>query len=197
MVTIQAIPITVRLSLTMMIGSFTTAGLLITEQALAECDTQIHIPAQEDRFKSDGAIVRDTHTGITWQRCIHGMQWNSEQQSCVEDDNVNETEGANNLARKYSWFDAQTLAASINQTGIRSVRLPNKKELASIVNFSCTRPAIDNHVFPNTPQGLHWSSTPVIYSSTSKAWGVDFTSGEFVARGIETQGHIRFIRLSD
>jgi hypothetical protein len=55
-------------------------------------------------------------------------------------------------------------------------RLPNVKELSSLVDRGRLNPAIDLTAFPAEPGNTYWSSTPNAGSSVS-AWGVRFIDG--------------------
>jgi len=68
-------------------------------------------------------------------------------------------------------------AAQHSLAGFRDWRLPNKNELASIVEYRCVA-AINKQAFPNTPSAEYWSSSPSTYTySSSYAWYVNFASG--------------------
>ena len=54
-------------------------------------------------------------------------------------------------------------------------RLPNAKELASLLEPGCYGPSINRNVFPATPQVPHWSSTTYT-AAFYKAWQVNFAS---------------------
>ncbi len=55
-------------------------------------------------------------------------------------------------------------------------RLPNIKELSSLVDTSKISPATDTVAFPGTTSTTYWSSTPDVQLPSS-AWGVEFTLG--------------------
>lgn len=105
--------------------------------------------------------VTDNRTGLVWQRCLVG------------------TSGA---ACKTGSPQNITWAAALNLTqsepyASQNWRLPNIKELASIVDHNCV-PAIDPAIFPNMAAikdyyrfGM-WSSTPFIGGTTSAAYAV-------------------------
>ncbi|MBK7655962.1 MAG: DUF1566 domain-containing protein [Betaproteobacteria bacterium] len=52
-------------------------------------------------------------------------------------------------------------------------RMPNVKELVSLVNRTRAEPAIDNIAFPSTPSDASWSSS----RCCGPAWGVGFDGG--------------------
>ena len=54
--------------------------------------------------------------------------------------------------------------------------MPSVKELATLVDYRVTHPAIDEDVFPNTPNNNMWSSTPDA-RDPQYAWVVDFAYG--------------------
>jgi hypothetical protein len=131
-----------------------------------------------DRFSysSDGSEVTDNTTGLVWRRCAEGMTWGDS--TCTGSATEYTHEGA--LQR------AQT------QTGWR---LPNVKELSSIVDRSLRNPAIDPTAFPNNPSnGLFWSSSPHVGSSRD-AWVVRFSDGSVDYEGTRfDDAHVRLVK---
>jgi len=102
----------------------------------------------------DGTIS-DTVTGLVWQ------QGDSE-----------------NDGRVNSWKDALAYCEELNLAGRSDWRLPNIRELQSIVDYSRFDPASDP-VF-KCPSRSYWSSsTPCAYAHYSRvAWIVDLYTGE-------------------
>jgi hypothetical protein len=85
---------------------------------------------------ADGAEVMDTKTGLVWRRCAEGMVWNSEAETC------------DGSPTQFTW--TKSLAhAKDNRAG--GWRIPNLKELLSIVDYKKFNPSIDLLAFPNTP----------------------------------------------
>lgn len=70
-------------------------------------------------------------------------------------------------------------------------RVPNRKELHSLVEVQCYSPAINETLFPNTPSTYFWSSSPAA-RYTSDAWNVYFDYGY---DGIDTKSTAHALRL--
>lgn len=117
----------------------------------------------------DGTI-RDPKTGLEWKRCSEGQVWNSV------------TNGCDGIARGYRWKAALDWVQNVNggmageSLGRNDWRVPNIKELVSIVEDQCFYPAVNLGVFPSTPSSLFWSSSPVA-SLAGGARGVSFDYG--------------------
>jgi len=105
-------------------------------------------------INNDGTVT-DTTTGLMWQR---------------------ET-GNNGVAM--TWKAALAYCQSLNlndgYAGHTDWRLPNIRELASLVDLSRYNPAIDPK-FSDTKSSGYWSSSTYAYS-TSYAWSVGFSYG--------------------
>jgi hypothetical protein len=78
----------------------------------------------------------------------------------------------------YSWADAITACEGLTYAGHSDWRLPNVKELQSIVDFSRVGPAIDTTYF-TSQSDIYWSSTTHA-GSTVFAWGVSFGVGNVI-----------------
>jgi hypothetical protein len=120
-------------------------------------------------LSADGLEVTDLATGLIWRRCAEGQIFDAGR--CLYD------------AIPFSPQDAQYQAISeAEMTGV-AWRLPNVKELASLIDLSRS-PAVDPVAFPDTPESFHWSSTPFTAGKT-RYWGVFFKVG-----GLGNQGQI-------
>jgi hypothetical protein len=73
-------------------------------------------------------------------------------------------------------------------------RLPNIKELASIIDISQFNPAIDTAVFPATPVNHTWAATPSV-TLVNYAWGVTFHDGYINVNALRNLGGaVRLVR---
>lgn len=117
----------------------------------------------DDRYTlHTNGTVTDTWSGLMWQRCSRGQTWDGS--TCTGD------------AITYNWQGALRLGEGNSFAGYSDWRLPNRKELRSIVAFNGYNPAINPRVFPNISVYRYWSSSPNANDS-SEAWIVDFKFG--------------------
>lgn len=119
-----------------------------------------NIPGKfEFRYIDNGnGTVTDNMTGLIWMRCDLGSSWDTALQACMT---LDDEQG---LAR--TWFEALDGVNDVNNSGnysealaFQDWRLPNIKEIASLINFYCLPEKIDKNVFPNA-DNVYWSSTP-------------------------------------
>ena len=118
-------------------------------------------------------------TGLMWMRCSLGQQWQ------------NNTCGG--VATGMTWGEALKAAAAHEFAGYSDWRIPNKNELESIVEEACIAPAINNSVFPKTPQTFFWSSSPYA-GQASGVWSVDFGYGTVSASVKTGKIQVRLVR---
>jgi hypothetical protein len=110
----------------------------------------------------DDGTVTDTDTGLQWQRCSLGQDWDGS--TC------------NGGASTLNWQRALQQTGSNRFAGYSDWRLPNVEELRSIVAHDRYSPAINSNIFPNTKSNYYWSSSPAAADS-SDAWRVNFGYG--------------------
>jgi len=80
----------------------------------------------------------------------------------------------------YVWADALAAAQSSSFAGHTDWRIPNVKELLSIVERRCS-PAINDTVFPATFPGVYWTSSPNVAGPGVNAVTVSFSQGSDAA----------------
>ncbi|MBK1647788.1 DUF1566 domain-containing protein [Rhabdochromatium marinum] len=126
------------------------------------CNDAIPATAPDGRYViNDNGTVTDGITGLMWKRCAEGLSG---------------TDCSSGTAATYTWQQALELAPLSNFAGYTDWRLPNLKELSSLVEMRCHNPAINGNSFPNTPSAWFWSASPDAYNS-DYAWYLFFGSG--------------------
>ena len=106
--------------------------------------------AQSTLVDNGDRTITDTATGLMWQK---------------------ET-----AESKMQWKDALSYCENLTLAGYSDWRLPNERELGSLVDYSKYGPSIDTIVFPDTVSFYYWSSTT--YSlDRRQACDMSFESG--------------------
>ncbi len=77
---------------------------------------------------------------------------------------------------QYTWADALEYCESLNLAGFTDFRLPNLRELSSIVDRQNRSPAIDLAFDDTATYSDYWTSTP---SDQFRAWAINFRYGDF------------------
>lgn len=154
-------------------------------------------PSSDFIEHADGTVVH-TPTNLMWMRCSVGQQWNGE--TCVGE------------PEHFVWADALQTGAELDFAGLEDWRVPNVRELSSIIESSCTAPAINSSIFPNTPGDgeispyelkafSYWTATPaarttLINDETGKVIAIDFGTGliDDINAVPESEGIVRLVR---
>ncbi len=126
--------------------------------------------------KSDGTVV-DTRNKLMWKRCPEGFNYSNN--SCTSA-----------TINSYSWANALKVPVDTNINGYpagsvnyKNWRMPNIKELQSIVEERCYNPAINFSIFPFSSVSKVWSNSPSdILGENKKTWYIDFLYGEMLER---------------
>jgi hypothetical protein len=149
----------------------------------AVCVDAANNTTPNDRFtlNSDGTAI-DNQTGLMWNRCSVGQTWDGDSSTCT------------GTAIMQNWAEALSAAENASDAGHTDWYLPNIKELASIVEQSCTDPAVNPNVFPNTPSENYWSSSPSA-EEDNKSWYMDFNTGGDLVSNRTTELRLRLVRL--
>ena len=142
-------------------------------------------PSSEKKYiiSDNGQEVLDLQTNLIWRRCVEGMTWNGK--TCVPENISGET---------YFMFQ-EALQRASNQAAEtkKAWRLPNIKELTSLMDYSQIDMAIDSNAFPATPNAQSWSSSS--YSADAFfSWIVHFYYGKVYFDYTEDMGIVRLVR---
>ncbi|MGR0481011.1 MAG: Lcl C-terminal domain-containing protein [Candidatus Electronema sp. V4] len=165
---------------------FAISLVFATNSASAACNTALPSTTSHFLDKGDGTVV-DGQAKLMWKKCLEGLSG---------------TTCSTGTVLTFDWAGALSLSGTSFAT-YSDWRLPNIKELQSIVEEQCDNPAINATVFPNVPAASQaWSSSPysesVVSGSTTywKAWAVYFTNGAVslpLSRSTNTL-HVRLVR---
>ncbi|MBL1416551.1 MAG: hypothetical protein COA76_16175 [Moritella sp.] len=152
------------------------------------CNDNALTSTPAERFiKHNDGLVFDKATRLEWQMCVTGL--------LGADCELGEV-------RYFSWWDAEAEVTVFNNSngGDTDWRLPDIKELYSIIETACEEPSLNKLVFPNHPLlpaiSKSWSSTP---SSRyiSQAWQIEFQNGLLYTLENDTQLTVRLVRTCD
>jgi hypothetical protein len=119
--------------------------------------------------------VRDSYSGLSW---------------IADPSQLGGIWGTPGTPAKMSWTDAIAALNELNYAGHNDWRMPNTKELESILDFGRCSPTVDGSVFKNTADGEYYSSSVtnfgcenmyiVDFSSGNKSWDQDPAEGRYV-----------------
>lgn len=169
-----------------------TITVVFVEPPAVSCDNEntaaaATTPSAAFIDHADGTVTHDL-TGLTWMRCSLGQSWDPDGGTCT------------GIASEYSWLAAFAAASELNATGgyagQADWRLPNKNELASVVEERCWTPAVNQAIFPATPSQYFWSSSPN-QENDEAAWMVSFNFGEIVSSLKWAPAPVRLVRSEE
>lgn len=146
------------------------------------CNNNLIKSASNDRYQlnfNNGLYeVVDKRTNLIWLRCSIGQAWNGE--TCT------------GTAKSYDWKAALIAVKAIG----KGYRIPNIKELQSLVEDSCYASSINEVFFPATSPVYYWSSSAVT-NSPDWIWTVNFNRGNLAMVLKFNTINIRAVRTGD
>ncbi len=172
----KTIRTSVRWTLSIGAALLATSGTADIPSAANACVSDLveTTPSSDFTALEGGAVVRHETTGLEWRRCTEGMSWTGT--------------GCTGSATTWTWQGALQHAEAVS-----GWRLPNINELLSIVEECRVNPAVNQHVFPNTPASFFfWSASPSVGLSGG-AWGVTFSTG-FGGYSKSANDRVRLVR---
>lgn len=169
-----------------LIGLAGVAALLSGFSAHAACTAGVaaenlaETTPSADFHGFDDGTVAHFKSGLIWKRCAEGQTWSGAR-----------CDGTPQLV---SWGSALQLSVQASDAGAVDWRVPNRKELESLIEFCGHSPAINLVQFPDTPADRFWTSTTFV-DTPSRAWDVNFTDGYSGASGKSADLlHVRLVR---
>jgi hypothetical protein len=140
----------------------------LASEHYARCVRGTLVPLPGPRFGRtepvpEQPVVADAATGLVWQGCAAGLRG----ASC-----------AGGSRSHLAWGSALTYCEDLLWGGADDWRLPDLKELSSVVDDRRARPATSPAAFPATPAESFWTSSSDA-SAPSRAWAVSFDAGSY------------------
>ncbi|MDR7121203.1 DUF1566 domain-containing protein [Rheinheimera soli] len=135
------------------------------------------------QLNTDGTVL-DTTTKLMWSRCLVGQSWDSSSRSCT------------GTAQQLDWSEALLDAQRSTLAGYGTWRLPNAKEVLTLIERSCVDPAINLTAFPASNSENIWTSTTMI-TQPERAWAIAMYSGKNNTKEKITRLYVRLVRFSD
>ena len=138
-------------------------------------------------FDNKNGTITDIKNGILWTLCSDGQFYNEDENICQGDPKHFDT-----------WKEALIAGQQFGTfAGFNDWKLPNIKELSSLVERSCVSPAINLTYFPSTPSAVYWSNTfdhLVNYTPGIEGRIVDFKDGTEFLDNVNSHRLIRYVR---
>ncbi len=131
-----------------------------------------HWPLPADQpvgYTVAGDLAVDQTTGLVWQRA-----------TVLVDSRVG----------------AISVCSALELGGFDDWRLPTRRELFSLIDFSRQTPAINTSAFPATSSAGYWASTMVDDDQGTNGWMVNFDSGQTERTDVNQPGFVRCIRFT-
>lgn len=141
---------------------------------------------------TDGTVA-DNQTGLMWKQCAEGISGSN----C----SVGTAVSLSTIPAIVARLNAVNADASASGLGLGYAdwRVPNKNELASLVNRSCTanananNPAILASAFPATGAVAYTSAT-LDANDNTRLWYVDFADGSVAVGHVSVAKNLRLVR---
>ena len=142
-----------------------------------QCNENIPASTPIEQFTINGDEVIDQKTGLIWSKCPVGFSGDT----CT------------GTLYEANWQDALEYAQDVRTATGKKWRLPNIKELRSIVEIRCDDPTINASVFPITTCEHFWSSSPDM-NDIGVAWYIYFKVGRTPGASMGSRLCFRLVR---
>ena len=145
-------------------------------------------------------VVYDASTGLMWTRCeLQVTTTNANNTVNVSYGNEYSTEykTCSGTPTQMTWSEALNFVKDYGASeyaGYNGWRLPNVKELASIVENHCYNPSLNLAVFPGGSPVQIWTNTPDKADAASSIWSVNFNYGGVAQVSQASAVSVRLVR---
>jgi hypothetical protein len=140
-------------------------------------------PLAKFQLNADGTAL-DKTTQLLWSRCLVGQSWDSASRSC------------SGTPQQLDWSEALLESKRSTLAGFSTWRLPNAKEILTLIERSCVDPAINLTAFPSSRSENIWTGTTTL-NEAERAWAIAMYSGKNNTKHKNTRLHVRLVRFSD
>jgi hypothetical protein len=163
-----------------------SATQMVKAEQVCDGETETTPSSRFSIDSSNSDFVVDTLTGLAWARCVVGQTWNEDTETCSGE------------PLKLTWQEALENANTFQLSNHTDWRLPNLKELVSIVERQCVEPAKNTDIFPNSPDDRFWTSTPdTSADGRGMAWAVGFYNGRIDSKEKYYDFYVRMVRYAE
>ena len=140
---------------------------------------------QDSRYRdnADGTVT-DLYTGLMWKKCLLGKSG--------DDCNIGTIE-------EFKWAGALDAAEKLQLAGHSDWRMPNMKEMQTLMAYDRSKPAINLSVFPETPPSdIMWTSSFVPNGASNGVLkgiqGFKISSGKSASLERDDKALVRLVR---
>lgn len=158
-------------------------GILSCSQVVAQSiNANVEDATPNERYEvHDDGTVTDRWTNLMWQQCSLGLSG----VDCAVGSPAN-----------VGWQEAMQRASSDTTADYSDWRLPNIKELQSLVAYNRLDPSINTTVFPES-QSSHYLSSSLVPHSSTGVYALNFNTGNTLSIGRSSGAHVRLVRDAD
>ncbi len=135
----------------------------------------------------DGTVT-DNNTGLMWEK-KNNLNLTLNFANLHDADNYYAWSGNGSQETIWDWIADVNVEGGTGYAGYNDWRIPNRRELESLVDAGRAAPAFDPIFMP--AHGSHWWSSTSHATLSDLAWLVDFGNGDF---GIHTQNNRYYVR---
>jgi len=127
---------------------------------------------------NSNGTVTDQVNGLMWAKCADGQSG---------------TNCGTGSATSVSWSQALNIAYDSTLSGYDNWRLPNIKELQTLIDYNSFSPSAYTNFFPGTTNSKFWTASPAIFNS-NYTWVADFSSGNIDVSTANSNNALRIVR---